>query len=142
MKPATATTRLIAFFVVAFLCLNAGAFVCLAYCGKAFAATAESCPLKKAGVSHCPHSQPVNNNNGESFSGNSATCCMLPVGVFAAPLENNNVTITAVPVAQAIQTLEFAPVILAASRQLPKFYYRPPPNDARYERVRNQVFRI
>ena len=143
MKPATATTRWLAFFVVAFLCLNAGAFLCLAYCNKAMAATAETCPLKKAGMSHCPHSQTAGKNkDDESFVGSSVTCCMLPIGVFGVPLESKSGKITAVAVAAAIQKSEFGPVILAASRQIPKFYYRPPPNDARPDRVRNQVFRI
>ena len=142
MKPSTTTTRLLAFFVVAFLCLNAGAFLCLAYCGKAVAATAESCPLKKAGA-HCPHSQTTDKNKDDaSFAGNSITCCMLPVGVFGVPLEAKAGEITAVPLAAAVETIVFAPVVLAVSRQIPKFYYRPPPNDARHERVRNQVFRI
>jgi hypothetical protein len=144
MKPATATTRVLALFVVGFLCLNAGAFLCLAYCGKAMAAaTAESCPLKKAGISHCPHSQAATKDQDDaSFAGSSVTCCMLPVGVFGAPLESKSGTITSVAVTTAIEKTEFVPVVLAASRQIPKFYYRPPPNDARLDRVRNQVFRI
>ena len=143
MKPAKATTRWISFFVVAFLCLNAGAFLCLAYCGKAMAATtAESCPLKKAGASHCPRSKTANTDQDASFAGTSVTCCMLPVGVFGAPLENKAGKITSIAVTPAIEKTEFAAVVLAASRQIPKFYYRPPPNDGRFERVRNQVFRI
>jgi hypothetical protein len=143
MKPATATTRLLAFFVVAFLCLNAGAFICLAYCGKAMAATAESCPLKKQGVAHCPHSQTANKGKDDaSFAGSSMTCCMLPVGMFGAPLESKAGTITSAPITATVEKTEFAPVVLGASRQIPKFYYRPPPNDARLDRVRNQVFRI
>ena len=142
MKPATATTRWLAFFVVAFLCLNAGAFFCLAYCSKGAAVTAESCPLKKAGM-HCPHSQPAKTSqDDESFVGSSVACCMLPIGVFGVPLETKSGTITSVAVTTAIETGEFATVVLAASRQIPKFYYRPPPNDARFERVRNQIFRI
>src|SRR2546423_6234171 len=114
MRPATTTTRLLAFFVVAFLCLNAGVFLCLAYCGKAMAATAESCPLKKAGMAHCPHSQTANSKNDESFAGSSVTCCMLPVGVFGVPLENRAGTITSASVAAATEKIEFAPVVLTA----------------------------
>lgn len=142
MKPATATTRLLAFFVIAFLCLNAGAFFCLAYCQKSAAMAAESCPLKKAGMAHCPHSQTAKTNEDDTkVAGNSAACCMLPVGVFGVPLEPIAGQITSAPVA-TVETANFAPIVLAASRQIPKFYYRPPPNDARGSRVRNQVFRI
>lgn len=144
MKPATTTIRLLAFFVVAFLCLNAGAFFCLAYCEKGAAPSADSCPLKKASSSHCPHSQTAEKKqqNDASFAGSSVTCCMLPVGVFGGPLENKAGVITSAQIATVFDKIDFAPVVLAASRQLPKFYYRPPPNDARFERVRNQVFRI
>jgi hypothetical protein len=143
LKPAGATTRLLAFFVVAFLCLNAGAFFCLAYCETTVAKQADHCPLKKAASSNCPHSQTANKNqDNSSFVRNSVTCCMLPIGVFGALVEQKTGTITAVQVAGVVQKTEFAPVVFAASRQLPKFYYRPPPNDARVDRVRNQVFRI
>ncbi len=142
MGPATTTTRLLAFFVIAFLCLNAGAFFCLAYCEKGAAKAVESCPLKKAGMDHCPHSQTAKTNKDDAkFAGNSAACCMLPIGVFGVPLEAIGGQITSAPVA-AVETANFASVVLAASRQMPKFYYRPPPNDARGSRVRNQVFRI
>lgn len=143
MRPTTATTRLLAFFVIAFLCLNAGAFFCLAYCQKAAAMAVESCPLKKAGKAHCPHSPaPAKNNDDESFAGSSVTCCMLPIGVFGVPLEMKTGQITSAPVAASVDVAGFAPVTFVASRQMPKFYYRPPPNDARGSRVRNQVFRI
>src|SRR5437762_8351684 len=122
MRPATTTTRLLAFFVVAFLCLNAGAFLCLAYCGKAMAAAAENCPLKKAGVSHCPHSQTANRKNDESFAGSSVTCCVLPIGVFGVPLDSKAGVITSAPIAVAVKKIDLVPAVLAASRQIPKFY--------------------
>ncbi len=141
MKPAATTTKFLAFFVISFLCLNVGAFVCLAYCQRG-AMAVESCPLKKAGMAHCPHSQAARKNKDDAkFAGNLVACCVLPIGVFGVPLETKAGQITSAPVA-AVETANFAPVIIAASRQLPKFYYRPPPNDARGSRVRNQVFRI
>jgi hypothetical protein len=143
MRPAGATNRFVAFFVVAFLCLNAGAFLCLSHCAKPALARADHCPLKKASGSHCPHSeQPTTDPNDESFAGVSITCCMLPVGVFGAPLELKGGTITSAAVPAAVDIADFAGQGSAVSRQLPKFYYRPPPNDTRFERVRNQVFRI
>ena len=138
----TATTKLISVFVVVFLCLNAGAFLCLAHCNNAVAASTDHCPLKKAAASNCHRSKTAENRDNESFNGTSIACCMMPVGVFAAPLEKRSGTITAVPAATVIADIEFAPPLIAASRQIPKFYYRPPPNDTRANRVRNQVFRI
>ena len=138
----TATTKLISVFVVVFLCLNAGAFLCLAHCNNAVAASADHCPLKKAPLSNCHRSKTAENTDNESFTGTSIACCMMPVGVFAAPLEKRSGTITSVPVTTVVADIDFAPLVLAASRQIPKFYYRPPPNDARLDRVRNQDFRI
>jgi hypothetical protein len=138
----TPTTKLISMFVVVFLCLNAGAFLCLAHCNNAALAAADHCPLKKASSSSCHRSKAAENTDNESFTGTSIACCMMPVGVFAAPLEKRSGTITVVPVTTVVADFDFAPLVLAGSRQIPKFYYRPPPNDARLDRVRNQLFRI
>lgn len=137
----TGATKLLSIFVVAFLCLNAGAFFCFAHCNTITAAEADHCPLKKAS-SHCHRSKVTENKDDACFSGASITCCMLPVGVFAAPLEQKSGTISAVPVTPTVTSADFMPTPFLASRRLPKFYYRPPPNDARVDRVRNQVFRI
>jgi hypothetical protein len=136
-----AATKLLSAFVVAFLCLNAGAFLCLAHCNTATLAAADHCPRMKAEMPPC-HRQTTENKDETNVAGSSITCCMLPVGVFAAPLEKRSGTITAVAVETAAVVTEFSPVLVAPLRQLPKFYYRPPPNDLRFERVRNQVFRI
>jgi hypothetical protein len=133
-------TRVVSAFVVTFLCFNAGAFFCLAHCNKVSAAT-NYCPLKH-GSSHCHGSQTSKPANEEAVSGSNITCTMLPVGVFSAPLEKRSDTLTPVAVVTVVEQVEFAPVVFAESRQLPKFYYRPPPNDVRPDRVRNQVFRI
>jgi hypothetical protein len=145
MKRAAATTRALSVFVVAFLCLNAGAFVCLGYCEMGIAPAAAHCPLQKAGADSCPLSQAAAKkaaSESDSVSGSALTCLMLPVGVVGAPLEAKAGTITAVPLTSPVEKIEFVPAVLAASRQESKFYYRPPPNDARMNRVRNHVFRI
>ena len=136
-------TKLLSLFVVAFLCLNAGGVLCLTYCGQVVQAKAEHCPLKKQGSANCPQSDkktvPTENY---SFEASSVTCCMLPVSLFSAPLEKKvGISIDAAVTVNA-DKIELIPVFLVRSRQLPKFYYRPPPNDGRFERVRNQVFRI
>src|SRR5436190_9963143 len=83
-------TKFLSLFVVAFLCLNAGGILCLTYCTQAVQAKADHCPLKKQGAPHCPNSEkkatPTENN---SFEAVSVKCCLLPVSIFAAPLENN-----------------------------------------------------
>ena len=144
MKFGPKHTRFLSLFVVAFLCLNAGGVLCLAYCATPSKAASDHCPLKKKTSEHCNHS-----NNKEqasesvAFKANTVTCCIMPVSIFAAPLEQKAGKITeAVPVADVVNEAVFVPAILPRSRQIPKFYYRPPPNDTRFERVRNPVFRI
>jgi hypothetical protein len=143
MRFRQATLKLISLFVLAFLCLNAGGFLCLTYCGQIVKAKADSCPLKAA-AHHCPHSQaPAKTTGDHSASAGSISCCTMPIGMIApAPLE----TKTRVDVPAAVATVVEAAVIdrpiLRHSRQISGFYYRPPPNDRRQDRVRNQVFRI
>jgi hypothetical protein len=136
-------TKFLSLFVVAFLCLNAGGILCLTYCTQAVQAKADHCPLKKQGAPHCPSSEkkaaPTENN---SFEAVSVKCCLLPVSIFAAPLENTTGISVDAAVAANIEKIELTPVFSVQSRQIPKFYYRPPPNDGQFERVRNQVFRI
>ncbi len=144
MKFSRTHKRFLSLFVVAFLCLNAGGVLCLAYCATPSKAEAAHCPLKKKAEDHCNRS----NREGQTsenlaFKANSVTCCIMPVSIFAAPLEKKSGTlIDSAPVAEAADEIVFAPVVLAPSRQISKFYYRPPPNDSRFERVRNQIFRI
>lgn len=142
MRPVT--TKLLSLFVVAFLCLNAAAYVCLAHCNAV--ASMASTPMAAAEDTSLPpcHRKRMSTSGRKhnSLGSNAITCCMLPVGVFAAPLEKRTDTPAAIVAAAVMPVQEFAPDLVSQSRQIPKFYYRPPPNDARYDRVRNQVFRI
>ena len=136
-------TKLISLFVIAFLCMNAGAILCLAYCGQAMKASAEHCPLQKA-AAHCPHSKTrqATQSSNPSWEGSSVKCCVLPVSVFAAPLQIKAGIETTTPVTASPEVVLTATIVPIHSRQIPKFYYRPPPNDHRMDRIRNQVFRI
>jgi len=136
-------TKLISLFVIAFLCMNAGAILCLAYCGQAMKASAEHCPLQKA-AAHCPHSKTrqTTPTSNPSWEGSSVKCCVLPVSVFAAPLQIKAGVETAVPVTASPEVVVAGTFAPNNSRQIPKFYYRPPPNDSRVDCIRNQVFRI
>lgn len=136
-------TKLISLFVISFLCLNAGAILCLAYCGQAMKAKADHCPLQNA-ASHCPHSktQKTPTSSNPSIERTSVSCCVLPVSIFAAPLEVKAGVELAAPVTDSASVFVAATFAPVRSRQIPKFYYRPPPNDRRIDRIRNQVFRI
>ncbi|MFN0277700.1 MAG: hypothetical protein ACKVRN_03760 [Pyrinomonadaceae bacterium] len=136
-------TKFLSLFVVAFLCLNAGGMLCLGYCAMP-AAEVVYCPLTKQPIDHCKRSGKSDTTSENlSFKANSVTCCIMPVSIFAAPLEKKSEILSELaPVAEVVDEIVFTPVALIGSRQVPKFQYRPPPNDLRFERVRNQVFRI
>ncbi|MEP6787583.1 MAG: hypothetical protein ABJB40_04075 [Acidobacteriota bacterium] len=143
MRLTRTTTRFLSLFVVAFLCLNPGAVLCLAYCSHNVQVSAIHCPLKKAGAD-CPHSRSKTtaSKDTSSFDTDSAKGCVMPVNIIAAPLESKVGIYAATVTAVNIDQIALATVGLIRSRQIPKYYYRPPPNDRRNERIRNQVFRI
>jgi hypothetical protein len=136
--------KLVSLFVLAFFCLNAGGVLCLTYCGQAVKARAEYCPLKKTS-SHCPHSQTSAETSDEDKAAavGSVSCCTMPIGMIApAPLEPKTRVEMPVAAIVAVKAAVTVPPLPGESRQISGYYYRPPPNDRRMERVRNQVFRI
>ena len=137
-------TKLLSLFVVAFLCLNAGGLLCLAYCATPSQIEAAHCPLKKRAADHCnPSSKSEQALENVVFKANSVTCCIIPVSIFAAPIEKEaGQLIYPSPVAETVVGLAFATTWSTRSRQIPRSFYRPPPNDYRFQRVRNQIFRI
>ena len=142
MTISRANQKLISMFVLAFLCLNAVGFLCLAYCGGVVKAQAEHCPLKKT-APHCPHSQtPVKPSDDASISSFSIKCCMLPIGIVGTPTEvKANVDVApATVVTVNPPQVQWTPA--SVSRDIPDLFYRPPPNDRRTDRIRNRVFRI
>lgn len=136
--------RSLSLFAVIFLGLNPIAVFCLAYCNYHLqAASAAHCPLKKKS-SNCHQAKKTTPpQDATSFGATSSSNCVIPINVVAAPVEGKFGvafdTVAAVPV---IDRTELASVLLVRTHQIPKFHYRPPPNDLRFERVRNQVFRI
>src|SRR5687767_13736630 len=82
-----ASVRLTALFVVAFICLNAGGAMCVAYC-QSFdvAAEEEHCPLKKLSE-HCDGADDDQKPFAASFVSHSADCCPMTVSLFSAPVE-------------------------------------------------------
>ena len=146
MRLTRTATRFLSLFVVAFLCLNPGAVICLAYCSHNVQVNTVHCPLKKAGAD-CPHSRAKTTTtttpkDTSSVDTGSARGCVMPVNIIAAPLESK-VGIYATAVTNVnINKIALANVALVRTRQIPKFYYRPPPNDRRIDRILNQVFRI
>jgi len=132
-------------FVILFLGLNPVAVFCMARCNyETAAAPAAHCPLKKKSPSCHQSKQPTAPQDTTAFDTGSAKNCVIPVNVVAAPIEGkySNSVDLAVVTSLLTNRAELASIDLVRSRQIPKYYYRPPPNDVRFERVRNQVFRI
>jgi len=131
-------------FVVAFLCLNPAAVFCLAYCTSHTTANAASthCPHKKQKADCHGSKKPAAPQDTAAIDTDSAKGCVMPVNILAAPVESKFGVTVDIAVVAEIEKVVFVPVILERGRSIPKFYYRPPPNDTRFERVRNQIFRI
>lgn len=137
-------SRGLAAFVLAFLCLNVGGALCLSYCGQlamAHTATSDDSHLSE----HCRQAKKAAEeaNDSDSFDANAASCCMLPVSLFAAPLEKQT-RLAKVVVANTVPVpnFEFSPPVIASDQNVAMPVYRPPPLDRRVERLLNCVIRI
>jgi hypothetical protein len=137
-------TRLIALFVTAFICLNAGGAVCVAYC-QAFDIAAEQENHTPDGQSeHCDKSKVENDGPVLAAAGDhELDCCPMTVSFFAGPIEKKAFSVDAdasMPASEAAY-LASQPFV-AVYRISPAYYYRGPPLDRRVERIKNRVFRI
>lgn len=135
--------KLLSLFVVAFLCLNPASVVCLAYCNYQIQiASAEHCPLKKKSSDCHGSKKQTPPQDATSLDAGSTKNCVIPLNVIAAPIESKFGVAVNIVATSSVEKIELVSFQLIRSHQTSKFYYRPPPNDLRFERVRNQVFRI
>jgi hypothetical protein len=145
MSPLSIKTKLLTLFVLTFLCLNAGAAVCLAYCQGTFvhASEEEHCPLAK-NAADCPHAgkQMPADPNRPAAESNAVSCCTLAVNIFAAPLERRQVP-------QDVAAVLPAEPVVAAKAFVPRQVLRTEPArfagrlaDGQQIRLKNCVFRI
>ena len=129
-------------FVVAFICLNAGGAVCVAYCRSMPSAAEEHCPLKKTD-SHCHKgSKGENSSEATSVAGDEIFCCSVTVGFIPAPVEKlfrfTNIVSTAL-----VDTHTIEPRLVSIPSFTSTFDYRgPPPLDRRVERIKLRLLRI
>jgi hypothetical protein len=132
-------------FVLAFLCLNVGGVLCLTYCTQitmASHAAGDDTHLSE----HCRKAKQAaeeKNKDSSRLQAGEASCCMLPVTMFSAPVEKRP-EFSAEFAVQAPAEIRFeltAPVSSAhTSITIP--VYRPPPLDRRGERILHSVIRI
>jgi|SRR5687767_5679218 len=135
--------KIIALFVVAFICLNAGGAMCVSYCQTFDAAgEGEHCPLKKTSE-HCD-GQSEHQSDLASLGSHNLDCCPMTVSFFAAPIEKSSFTFDSPAPALAQLTAGFVHLSFAGRKTLDQaFNYRgPPPRDHRPDRLMHCIIRI
>ena len=137
--------RLLALFVIAFICLNAGGAVCVAYCQSFEVAVTEhdQCPLNQL-ENHSGKSE--NDEAGhDSVSADSGEldCCPMTVSFFAAPVEKHTYSFDSAPPAAAVLSVAAVEHEVVQVRTPPIVHYRgPPPLDRRTLRIKHCIIRI
>ena len=147
MTKGSATRKTIALFVLAFLCLNVAGALCLTYCTQIAMAAAPVAGDDSHLSEHCrrANKEAQEKNQSLSVNANAPSCCMLPVSLFATPVEKQT-RFSEILVADAtpVVNVEFhgfiAPVFYNSRESTP--VYRPPPLDHRVDRLLNCVIRI
>jgi hypothetical protein len=145
MQRRSLTTKLLSLFLVAFVCLNAGGALCVAYCQSSFEASQVSkdhCPLKKKSQ-HCdPDQQKQDSHTVANIGGIETDCCPMTVSFIAGPMEKSSFSVKAPPTAliAAFESAEAAN-FTRIKINIPTAY-RGPPLDQRISRLKNGVIRI
>lgn len=138
-------TKLIAIFLVAFVCLNAGGAMCVAYCqstDKPTTAGADHCPLKKK-ARHCdPSNQDQNESAVNSFRSNEIGYCPMTVSFIAGPIEQKIFSFETVAAPSAAKAEVLPPVFFGHAGQPAMPAYRGPPLDQRPDRLKRCIIRI
>ena len=145
MKRVITNKRTVAAFVLAFLCLNVGGVLCLTYCTQIAMATpaaADDSHLSE----HCRKAKQATeekNKDSSHLQAGEASCCMLPVAMFAAPVEKRPESPVNL-VVEAPAEIRFEPTapVFSAHSSIATPVYRPPPLDRRGERILHSVIRI
>lgn len=141
--------KILAMFVLAFLCFNAGGLLCLTYCSQSSMAAVRPA-LDDAHLSeHCRRAKKAaeeKDRNSTKFEAATASCCMMPISMFAVPLEKQTRT-SDVMVVDAVTEVNtdfyaFRAPSVALAHVASSPVYRPPPLDRRNERILHSVFRI
>ncbi len=138
--------KAVSVFVLAFLCFNFGGALCLTACTQFFAA--ETTTASNAHLSeHCKQAKKAaeeRDRDSTKIEAGEASCCMIPVGLFAVPIEKR-------PEFKIVSSVVALPASVLYEFVIPAFHsasivvmpvYRPPPLDQRPQRILRSVFRI
>ncbi len=145
MKRLITNKRTVAAFVLAFLCLNVGGVLCLTYCTQiAMATPAAGDDLHLS--EHCRKTKKAaeeKNKDSSHLQANEASCCMLPVAMFSAPVEKRpEFAVKLIVASPAEIRFELTAPVFSAHSSIVIPVYRPPPLDRRGERILHSVIRI
>lgn len=145
MKRFTTNKGILAAFVLTFLCLNVGGALCLTYCSQiamAAPAVGDDSHLSE----HCRKAKQAaeeKNKDSSHLQAGEASCCMLPVAIFSAPVEKRpEFAVNLVVEAPAEIRFELTAPVFSAHTLIAIPIYRPPPLDRRGERILHSVIRI
>ncbi|MBK6722683.1 MAG: hypothetical protein IPG58_05205 [Acidobacteria bacterium] len=135
----------LAAFVLLFLCLNVGGALCLTACNELFAAApaAEGDPHLSEHCKQAKKAAEEKNKDSSRLQAGEASCCMLPVAMFSAPVEKRPEFAVKMAVeAPAEIRFELTAPVFSAHTSITIPVYRPPPLDRRGERILHSVIRI
>lgn len=132
-------------FVLAFLCLNIGGVLCLTYCTQiAMAAPAAGDDPHLS--EHCRKAKQAaeeKNKDSSRLQAGEASCCILPVAMFSAPVEKRpEFAVKLMVEAPTEIRFELTAPVFSAHTSITIPVYRPPPLDRRGERILHSVIRI
>jgi hypothetical protein len=135
--------KFLAAFVIAFVCLNAGGAVCVAYCQSYEIAAVESehCPLKKPASEHCDKSVKESEDHASvNIQTGELDCCPMTISFFAAPVEKNSSSFLEIAVAAGGTNADLSVVANPTRPTFPNTVnYRGPPPRMRSP-LRNRYF--
>ena len=136
-------TRFVALFVVAFICLNAGGAVCVAYC-QTFDLKADAEHSSTQIVSgHCDRAaNHSDDSNAIAEPTDDMDCCPFTTTFVGAPVEKSSLALDATA-AFPSQEPQVSPVfIVRRGRTVDRTAYRGPPMDRRVDRLKHRIIRI
>ena len=146
MKSVITNKRTVAAFVLAFLCLNVGGVLCLTYCSQILSASASPAADDAHLSEHCRQMKreaEEKNRDSSRIAADEASCCMLPIAMFSAPVEKRpEFAVNLVVEAPAEIRFELTAPVFSSNSSIIIPVYRPPPLDRRIERILHSVIRI
>jgi hypothetical protein len=134
------TSKVLAIFLLAFVCLNAGGAACLAYCETFEISDADHCPLSRKS-DHC-NGAAEPSNSSEFIESTSVDCCQLPLAIIAVPVVNTESREKPAQAVQSTVVAYTAPIFTTAIRHASDKFYRPPPKDGSRLRFHHCTFLI